>query len=59
MKTKKVEKKTDSCLDFLITSPFYSQFSERIYNNYDSIFSNKRKNSLKVNTCLMKSMSTP
>ena len=54
MKTKKVEKKTDSCLGFLIPPPFYSQFSERVCNNYESIFSNKRKNSLKVNTHLMK-----
>ena len=57
-------KKTDSCLGFLIPPPFYSQFSERIYNNYDSIFSQQktvknRKNSLKVNTPLMKSISTP
>ena len=28
-------RKTDSCLGFLIPPPFYSQFSERIFNNYD------------------------
>ena len=41
MKTKKVEK-IDSCLGFLIPPSFYSQFSERIYQNYDSIIPNKK-----------------
>ena len=40
-KPKKWEK-TDSCLGFLIPPPFYSQLSERIYNNYDSFFSQQK-----------------
>ena len=57
-------KKTGSYLGFLIPPPFHSQFSERIYNNYDCIFSQQktvknRKNSLNFNTFLMKSMSIP
>ena len=57
-------KKTDPCVGFVIPPPFYSQFSEQIYNNYDSIFCQQktiknRKNSLKINTLLMKSISTP
>ena len=49
MKTAEVEK-TGLCLVFLIPLPFYLQFFEWIYNNYDSTFVTIRKNILKVNS---------